>query len=87
MKEERRSRGPRQERAPAPRTKIAKVSASGKPYLDYKETETLRKLTAGNGKILGKRRTGASALDQRLLAQSIKRARHMALLPFVNAMQ
>lgn len=67
------------------RQPVTKLSAAGKPYIDYKETETLRRLTAQNGKILGRRRTQASALEQRMLADAIKRARYMALLPYVNA--
>jgi small subunit ribosomal protein S18 len=70
---------------PQKRQPVLHLSASGKPYIDYKETETLRRNTAHNGKISGRRRTGASALEQRMLAEAIKRARYMALLPYVNA--
>ena len=73
--------------APAPRTRVARMSAAGKLYMDYKETETLRKLTAGNGKMLSRRRTGASALEQRMVAQAVKRARYMALVPYQTASQ
>ncbi len=50
---------------------------------DYKDTETLRRFLSPSGKILPRRRTGLSAVGQRALAVSIKRARFMALLPFV----
>jgi small subunit ribosomal protein S18 len=70
---------------PQKRQPVTKISASGKPYIDYKENESLRRMTAQNGKILGRRRTQASALEQRMLADAIKRARYMALLPYVNA--
>jgi small subunit ribosomal protein S18 len=73
--------------APAPRTRVAKMSVGGKLYMDYKETETLRKLTAGNGKMLSRRRTGACALEQRMVAQAVKRARYMALVPYQTASQ
>ncbi len=70
-----------------PAIKAIKLNAAGKPYLDYKETETLRKLTAANGKMLGRKRNGASALEQRIIAQAIKRARFMALIPYTTAAQ
>jgi small subunit ribosomal protein S18 len=51
--------------------------------LDYKDVETLRKFLNPHGKIMSRRRTGLSAANQRALAQSVKRARFMALLPFI----
>lgn len=51
--------------------------------IDYKDTETLSKFITERGKILPRRITGVSAYFQRRLSQAIKRARHMALLPFV----
>ena len=66
-----------------PKVKVARTSASGKTYIDYKDTESLRKMLSGNGKIQSRKRTGASAMEQRMLARAIKRARYMALLPYV----
>ena len=66
-----------------PKLKIAHASASGTTYIDYKDTESLRKLLSGNGKIQSRKRTGADAMQQRMLARAIKRARYMALLPYV----
>jgi small subunit ribosomal protein S18 len=68
-----------------PKVKIARTSASGKVYIDYKDTESLRKMISGNGKILSRKRTGASAMEQRMIARAVKRARYMALLPYVSA--
>ncbi len=51
--------------------------------IDYKDINTLTKFITDRGKILPRRITGVSAHHQRFLAQAIKRARHMALLPFV----
>jgi small subunit ribosomal protein S18 len=65
-----------------PKQKIGKISAGGKQYLDYKETETLRRLTSANGKISGRKRSGANALEQRMIASAVKRARYMALVPY-----
>jgi small subunit ribosomal protein S18 len=68
-----------------PKLKIARTSASGKTYIDYKDTESLKKMVSGNGKILSRKRTGATAMEQRMVARAVKRARFMALLPYVSA--
>ncbi|GAB4137983.1 MAG: 30S ribosomal protein S18 [Cyanobacteria bacterium J069] len=52
--------------------------------IDYKDVELLRKFVTERGKILPRRITGLTAKQQRDLTQSIKRARLLALLPFVN---
>jgi len=49
---------------------------------DYKNVEELKQYTTDRGKILPKSRTGLTAKTQRLLSQAIKRARHLALMPF-----
>jgi small subunit ribosomal protein S18 len=67
-----------------PKVKVARISASGKTFIDYKDTESLRKMVSGNGKILSRKRTGASAMEQRMLARAVKRARYVALLPYVT---
>jgi small subunit ribosomal protein S18 len=41
-------------------------------------------MLSGNGKILSRRRTGTNAMEQRMLASAIKRARYMGLLPYVS---
>jgi small subunit ribosomal protein S18 len=51
--------------------------------IDYKDSDTLRRFTTERGKILPKRITGTCAKHQRELAAAIKRARIIALLPFV----
>jgi len=51
--------------------------------LDYKNVILLRKFINTAGKILPKKRTGSCSKHQRMIAQSIKRARIMGLLPFV----
>jgi small subunit ribosomal protein S18 len=67
-----------------PKVKVARVSASSKVYIDYKDTESLRKMVSANGKILARKRTGASAMEQRMVARAVKRARYMALMPYVS---
>ena len=57
--------------------------AAGIEYIDYKDTETLKRYINEQGKILPRRVTGVSAKSQRQLTTAIQRARHMSLLPFV----
>lgn len=52
-------------------------------YIDYKDVELLKRFISPNGKITPRRVTGTSAKHQRMLAVAIKRARQMALLPYV----
>ncbi len=51
--------------------------------IDYKDIDTLKKFLNPHGKILARRRTGLSARGQRSLSEAVKRARFMALLPFI----
>ena len=51
--------------------------------IDYKDVEMLKKFLNPHGKIMPRRRTGLSAPNQRALAEAVKRARFMALLPFI----
>lgn len=67
-----------------PRAKVTRVSASGKVYVDYKDTESLRRVISNNGKLLGRKRTGLNAMEQRMVSNAVKRARYMALLPYIS---
>jgi small subunit ribosomal protein S18 len=51
-------------------------------HIDYKDTETLKKFVTERGKIIPRRVSGASAMQQREITRQIKRARYMALLPY-----
>ncbi len=53
-------------------------------YIDYKDPEFLKRFLNEQGKILPRRLTGTSLKYQRRLSQAIKRARHLALLPYVT---
>jgi len=68
-----------------PKVKVARTTASGTVFIDYKDTESLKKMISGNGKLLSRKRTGADAMEQRMVAKAVKRARYMALLPYVTA--
>ena len=52
--------------------------------IDYKDIAKLRKYISERGKIIPRRVTGTCAYHQRQLTSAIKRARHLALLPYVN---
>lgn len=52
--------------------------------IDYKDTEMLGRFTNEFGRIRPRRQTGTCAKHQRALAKAVKRARHLALLPFVD---
>ncbi|HMS42461.1 MAG TPA: 30S ribosomal protein S18 [Pyrinomonadaceae bacterium] len=52
-------------------------------YIDWKDTDFLKRFIPERGKIMPRRISGVSAKDQRRIAQAIKRARSMALIPFV----
>ncbi len=56
-----------------------------KKFIDYKDVAYLKQFTNPHAKILSKKRTGIPATKQRDIAQAIKRARFMALMPFVQA--
>lgn len=52
-------------------------------YVDYKDLELLTKLISRQGKLMGRRKSGCTAASQHAVAKAIKRARFMALLPYV----
>lgn len=69
-----------------PRSKKRKrcpFTAAGVKEIDYKDINTLTKFITERGKILPRRITGVSSFYQKKLTVAIKRARHVALLPFV----
>ena len=53
-------------------------------YIDYKDIDLLKKLVNRHGRIVGRRKTGCSAVSQHAVTQAIKRARFMALLPYTG---
>ena len=64
--------------------KYCRFKKSGIRYIDYKDPDYLLKFINEQGKILPRRLTGNSLKYQRKVASAIKRARHMALLPYVT---
>jgi len=61
-----------------------KPAAKQKINIDYKNIDDLRRALTPNGKIVSRKRAGLSARDQARLAQAVKRARFMALLPYAS---
>lgn len=53
-------------------------------YIDYKDLETLRHFLSPHARILSRRKTGLTAAHQRMVANAVKRARFMGLLPYIN---
>ena len=67
-----------------PRRKVCAFCADKIPVIDYKDVGRLRRYLSDRGKIEPRRKTGTCARHQRALATAIKRARHLALLPFTG---
>ena len=66
------------------RKKYCRFRKAGIKYIDYKDTEFLKKFLNEQGKILPRRITGTSVKFQKRVATAVKRARHLALLPYVT---
>jgi small subunit ribosomal protein S18 len=66
------------------RRKVCYFTVNKIQYIDYKDTDLLRKFISERGKILPRRVTGTKAKYQRMLTVAIKRARQMALLPYTT---
>ena len=79
--QERKPFGPRKMIRFAP--KKCKFCMDKVPYIDYKDIALLRRFLTPSGKILGSRVTGNCSRHQSYLTRAIKRARYLALLPFI----
>ena len=66
-----------------PKRKFCYFTKIKAKFIDYKDVETLKKYISPSGKITPRKITGTAAKYQRMLAVAIKRARFMALLPYV----
>ncbi len=65
------------------RRKVSYLTANKIDYVDYKETNILRRFINDRGKIMPSRQSGNTAKQQRMISSAIRKAREMALLPFV----
>jgi small subunit ribosomal protein S18 len=68
------------------RKKYCRFKRNKIKYIDYKDPNFLKKFLNEQGKILPRRLTGTSLKFQRKIAQAVKRARHIAILPYVTDM-
>jgi small subunit ribosomal protein S18 len=66
------------------RPRVCQFCTDKNVLIDYKQAEVLRRFITEDGKIRPRRQTGTCAKHQRDLARAIKRARHLALLPFTG---
>jgi len=66
------------------RKKYCRFKKNGIQYIDYKDANFLLKFISDQGKLLPRRLTGTSLKFQRKVAQAVKRARHIGLLPYVT---
>ena len=66
--------------------KYCRFKEAGIKYVDYKDAEFLKKFLNEQGKLLPRRLTGTSQKYQKKVATAVKRARHLAMLPFVTDM-
>jgi small subunit ribosomal protein S18 len=66
------------------RPRLCQFCAEQVIWMDYKQMDVLKRSVTDQGKIRSRRETGTCARHQRMLAKAIKRARHMALLPFAT---
>ena len=87
MEETKKEFTPRPERSERPqrgrrRRKVCAFCVDKVEHVDYKDAARLRKYMSERGKILPRRMTGTCARHQRQLTEAIKRARHIALLPY-----
>ena len=73
---------PPEKRDRKPHKKVCNFCAERGHAIDFKEVSRLRRFVSERGKILPRRVTGTCARHQRRLAGALKRARHMALLPY-----
>ncbi len=68
-----------------PKRRVCQFCSDGVDAIDYKDPTKLHRYISDRGKIEPRRRTGSCAKHQRALARAIKRARHLALLPYAPA--
>ena len=74
----------RRDRSRRPRRKVCQFCVDKVDHIDYKDVAKLRRFITERGKILPRRTTGTCAAHQRQLTVAIKRARQIALLPYVE---
>ena len=67
-----------------PKVKVCHFCANGIDQIDYKDTKVFQRFLSSYAKILPKKKTGSCSKHQRRLAQAVKRARFVALIPYTT---
>ena len=80
-------KGPGNRRGFTPRPKICQFCSDKEAKINYKDIDLLRRYVMEDGKIRPRRQTGTCAKHQRQIAAAVKKARFVALLPFVASME
>lgn len=84
MRVQHQRRRPQQTQQTVKRRRTCRFCDNKEVYIDYKDEKKLQRFITEEGKIIPKRVTGTCARHQRQLVTAIKRARHLALLPYVT---
>jgi len=69
-----------------PTKRICKICEKGEIYIDYKDDKRLMRFTTEQGKIIPRRISGTCTKHQRMLVRTIKRARQLAIIPYISDM-
>lgn len=64
------------------RPRVCQFCSEKVKFIDHKQTDMIKRFVTEQGRIRGRRETGTCARHQRMLARAVKRARHLALVPF-----
>ena len=67
------------------RERRCRFTRLGVEFVDWKDVATLQRLCTGQGKLLGRKRSGSKAPFQRKVSQAVKRARFMGLMPYIGS--
>lgn len=67
------------------RKRRCRFTRLGVEFIDWKDIPTLQRMCTGQGKVLGRKRSGSTARFQRMLKTAVKRARYMGLMPYVGS--
>lgn len=67
--------------------RISRIGEQGVVFIDFRDTKLLVRYLSEQGKIVPMRMSGNTVQQQRQLSQAIKRARHLALLPYISDIQ
>jgi small subunit ribosomal protein S18 len=77
-----RGEGPGGRRRFVRRARVCQFCVDQTKFIDHKQVDVLKRMTTEQGRMRSRRETGTCARHQRMLARAVKRARHLALIPF-----